>query len=140
MVINKFVPKENRLRRVQCKRHKIFFDGEVTTPVRLKALGDTTYSPQALAVHAVRGDEYYDLDMALQADCLRSALQQFDSIYISRTVEERFRSFVQRCASETTSGNFYDGQIPDLPHVTLFVHWGAYWRTHNDEALVVELF
>ncbi len=141
-VVNRFEPKENRLRKIQCKRHQIFFDGEVTAPVRLKAMGDTMYSSQVLAVHAVSDhDEYYDLDMTLQEDCLRSALQQFDSIYVSRTVDERFRSFVEHCSSDTTSVMLYDGQIPSLaPDVTLFVHWGNYWRTHSDESAVLDIF
>lgn len=140
-VINNFEPKENRLRKIQCKRHQIFFDGEVTAPVRLKALGDTMYSSQVLAVHAVsHHDEYYDLDMKLQADCLRSALQQFHSVYVSRTVDERFRSFAERCVSGTTSVVLYDGQIPSLPDVTLFVHWGAYWRSHSDESAIIDAF
>lgn len=141
-VINNFVPKENRLRKIQCKRHRIFFDGEVTAPVRLKVMGDTMYSSQILAVHAVSDhDEYYDLDMILQADCLRSALRQFSSIYVSRAVDERFRSFVEHCASDTTSVMLYDSYIPDLPsNVTLFVHWGNYWRTHSDESVILEIF
>lgn len=139
-VINNFEPKENRLRKFQCKRHQIFFDGEVTTPVRLKELGDTMYSPRVLVVHAVADHEYYNLDMTLQADCLRSALQQFDSIYVSRTVDKRFRSFVEHCASNTTSVTLYDGQIPNLPAMTLFVHWGNYWRTYRDESLVIDTF
>ncbi|MGH3869225.1 MAG: Mur ligase family protein [Pseudonocardiaceae bacterium] len=94
--INKFEPKENRLRKIRCRRHQVFFDGEVTAPARLNALGATMYSPQVLAVHAVADhDEYYNQDMTLQADCLRSALQQFDSVYMSRTVDEQFRLFVK---------------------------------------------
>lgn len=141
-VINKFEPKENRLRKIQCKRHQIFFDGEVTVPVRLKAMGDTLYSSQVLAVHAVSDyDEYFDLDMTLQEDCLRSALRQFDSIYVSRAVGERFRSFAQRCSSDTTSIKSYDGQIPNIPpEVALFVHWGGYWRTYSDESAVLQIF
>jgi hypothetical protein len=140
--INNFTPKENRLRKIQCKRHEIFFDGEVTVPVRLKAMGDTMYSSQVLAVHAVSDhDEYYNLDMTLQEDCLRSALRQFDSIYVSRTVDKRFRLFVEHCSSDTTSMMLYDGQIPSLPpEVTLFVHWGGYWRTHSDELAVIDIF
>lgn len=138
--INRFTPKENRLKKIQCKRHQIFFDGEVTAPVRLKALGDTMYPSRVLAVHAVADHEYYDLDMTLQADCLRSALQQFNSIYVSRTVDERFRSFVEHCVSGTTPIVLYDGQIPNLAGVTLFVHWGGYWRTHNDASLIFEAF
>jgi Mur ligase middle domain len=88
--INRFEPKENRLRKIQCKRHQIFFDGEVTAPARLKAMGDTMYSVQALAVHAVSDhDEYFELDMTLQEDFLRSALRQFSSIHVSRAVDER---------------------------------------------------
>ncbi len=138
-VINNFEPKENRLRKIECKRHSIFFDGEVTVPVRLKAMGDTMYSSRVLAVHAVSDDdEYFDLDMALQKDCLRSALQQFDSIYVSRAVDERFCSFVERCSPDAV---LYDGQIPSLPpEVTLFVHWGGYWRTHSDESAILDIF
>jgi hypothetical protein len=56
-----------------------FFDGEVTAPARLKAMGDTMYSAQALAVHAVSDrDEYFELDVTLQEDFLRSALRQFN--------------------------------------------------------------
>lgn len=141
-VINKFEPKENRLRKIQCKRHLIFFDGEVTVPARLKAMGDTMYLSQVLAVHAVSDeDEYFDLDMSLQKDCLRSALRQFHVIYVSQAVDERFRSFVERCVSDSTSVMFYDGQIPNLPpNVTLFVHWGSYWRTHGDESAVIDIF
>ncbi len=139
-VINDFEPKEKRLKRIQCKRHQIFFDGEVTVPARLKVLGDTMYSPRVVVVHAVADHEYYDLDMTLQSDCLRSALQQFDSIYVSRTVDERFRSFAEHCASDITSVVLYDAQIPNLPSVTLFVHWGAYWRTYDDESPVIDAF
>lgn len=140
-VINRFEPKENRLRKIRCRRHQVFFDGEVTAPARLKALGDTMYSPQVLAVHAVANhDEYYHQDMTLQADCLRSALQQFDSVYVSRTVDERFRSFAENCASDTTSVVLYDSQIPNLPGVTLFVHWGSYWKTHDDESAIIDAF
>lgn len=141
-VINNFEPKENRLRKIRCKRHQIFFDGEVTTPVRLKAMGDTMYPSQVLAVHAVSDrDEYYDLDMTLQADCLSSALRQFDSVYVSRAVDERFRLFAENCSYDTTSVILYDGQIPSLaPDVTLFVHWGNYWRTHSDESAVLDIF
>lgn len=141
-VINEFEPKENRLRKIQCRRHRIFFDGEVTAPVRLKALGETMYSSQVLAVHAVSNhDEYFDLDMTLQKDCLRSALQQFNSIYVSRAVDERFCSFVERCSLDNAAMILYDGQIPSLPpDVTLFVHWGSYWRTHSDESAVFEIF
>jgi hypothetical protein len=139
-VINAFAPKENRLKKIQCERHQIFFDGEVTAPVRLQALGDTMYSPRVLVVHAVADHEYYDLDMTLQSDCLRSALAQFDSIYVSRAVDERFRSFVERYVAGTTSVVFYEGQVPNLPDVTLFVHWGAYWRTHSDESPIVRSF
>ncbi len=141
-VIDKFEPKENRLRKIQCKRHQIFFDGDVTAPVRLKAMGDTMYASQVLAVHAVSDhDEYYDLDMTLQADCLRSALQQFDSIYVSRAVDERFRAFVEHFLSDTASVMLYDGQIPSLaPDVILFVHWGDYWRKHSDESAILDIF
>lgn len=140
--INDFEPKENRLRKIQCRRHQIFFDGEVTAPVRLKAMGDTMYSSQVLAVHAVSDyDEYFDLDMTLQRDCLLSALQQFSSIYMSRAVDERFCSFVERCSPDSVSPILYDDQIPSLPlDVTLFVHWGGYWRTHSDESAVLDLF
>jgi hypothetical protein len=114
-VINRFEPKENRLRKIRCRRHQVFFDGEVTAPARLKALGDTMYSPQVLAVHAVADhDEYYYQDMTLQADFLRSALQQFDSVYVSRMVDERFRSFAEHCVSDATSVVLYDDQIPNL--------------------------
>lgn len=139
-VINKFKPKENRLQKIRCRRHEIFFDGEATAPVRLNVMGDTMYSPRVLAVHAVSDDEYYDLDMMVQVDCLRSALQKFDSIYVSRTVDGRFRSFVEHCVSDTTSVVLYDGQIPNLPNVTLFVRWGAYWRTHSDKSIVSDAF
>lgn len=139
-VVNNFVPKENRLRKIRCKRHQIFFDGEVTAPVRLKALGDTMYPSQVLVVHAVADHEYYDQDMALQADCLRAALQQFDSVYISRAVDKRFRSFAEHCVSDAMSVVLYDGQVPNLPDVALFAHWGAYWRTHRDESLVFDTF
>ncbi len=138
--INRFEPKENRLRKIQCRRHLIFFDGEVTAPARLNALGDTMYSPQILAVHAVADHEYYDQDMTFQADCLRSALQQFDSVYVSRTVDERFLLFAEHCASDATSVVLYEDQIPNLAGVTLFVHWGAYWRTHDDESAIVDVF
>lgn len=139
--INKFEPKENRLRKIRCRRHQVFFDGEVTAPARLKTLGATMYSPQVLAVHAVADhDEYYNQDMTLQADCLRSALQQFDSVYMSRTVDEQFRLFAKNCASDATSVVLYDDQIPNIPDVTLFVHWGAYWRTHNDESAIIDAF
>lgn len=93
------------------------------------------YSPQVLAVHAVADhDDYYHQDMTLQADCLRSALQQFDSIYVSRSIDERFRLFAEDCASDATAVVLYNGQIPTLRDVTIFVHWGSYWRTHKDES------
>jgi hypothetical protein len=141
-VINSFKPKEDRLRKIQCRRHQIFFDGDMTSPVRLNALGDTMYSPQILVVHAAADDEYYDLDMKLQDDCLHSVLQKFDTVYVSQSVDERFRAFaVRQCCSDTdTSVVLYDGRVPNLPDATLFVHWGAYWRTHNDESLVVDIF
>ncbi len=86
-------------------------------------------------------DEYYDVDMTLQADCLRSALQQLDSIYVARAADERFCSFVEHCASDTTSVMLYNDQIPNLaPDVTLFVHWRDYWRTHSDESAVLDTF
>jgi hypothetical protein len=138
--INRFEPKENRLRKIQCRRHQIFFDGEVTTPTRLNALGDSMYSPRVLAVHAVADDEYYHQDMTLQADCLRSALQQFDSVYVSRSVDERFRLLAENCSSDATSVVLYDDRIPALPDVTLFVHWGSYWRKHNDESAIIDAF
>jgi len=138
--INRFEPKENRLRKIQCRRHQIFFDGEVTTPTRLNALGDSMYSPRVLAVHAVADDEYYHQGMTLQADCLRSALQQFDSVYVPRSVDERFRLLAENCSSDATSVVLYDDRIPALPDVTLFVHWGSYWRTHNDESAIIDAF
>lgn len=139
-VINRFEPRENRLRKIQCRRHRIFFDGEVTTPSRLNALGDSMYSPRVLAVHAVADDEHYHQDMALQAGYLRSALQKFDSVYVSRTVDERFRLLAEQCASDATSVALYDDRIPSLPDATLFVHWGSYWRTHHDESAIVDAF
>ena len=105
-------------------------------------MGDTMYSSQVLVVHAVSDyDEYFDLDMTLQEDCFRSALRQFSSIHVSRAVDERFRSFVVNCSSDTTSVTLYDGQIPSLPSdVTLLVHWGGYWRTHSDESAILDIF
>jgi hypothetical protein len=125
-VINSFEPKENRLRKIQCRRHRIFFDGDMTSPVRLAALGDTMYSPRILVVHAVAADEYYYQDMELQKDCLRSALQKFDKIYVSRSVDERFRTFTERQlrSDSRTSIVLYDDQIPNLADAILFVHWG----------------
>ena len=140
-VVNRFSPKENRLQRLLCRSNEIFFDGEVTVPARLHVLGDSMYSPKALVIHAVSDTgEYYVHNMDQQKECLVSALEMFDYIYLSESVDHRFRSFVANFIKKDLPVVIYKDRIPEMPTGTVFVHWGSYWREYSDTSILIDIF
>ena len=135
--VESFTPKEHRLQQLTCSGRTFFFDGEITSAARLRALGDSMYTPRALVLHEV---QFYG-NTEVQKESFRAALACFDVVYISKNLDSEQRGFVESCVDACRSAIFYDEHIPvDAGASTVIAHWGAYWRNESNEMVAVETF
>lgn len=139
-VAERFRPKENRLMRVADAARVTFFDGEITSGARLKSMGESFYDAKVLVLHDAQffsvGEVWTIQGLELEeGETLQAALACFDTVYLSRDLNPGYMSFVERCADAAGVAVVkYETHVPTMrDDAAVFIHWGAYWREHQDD-------